>query len=611
MSERLRMLSIVAVVFSFGGILWLVLGDTESTEPERIANTTSIPEPRRDSIPVFEFDAARSDDFRDSETRSNAIETNDESGARVSGHIFDLDTGEGIPGITVNAFYRGDKAAKDAVATSNETGEYELRGLGVGAYDIVHNLVEGYLFQKDRERAQDVTLTANQLVTGIDFGVAVGLSVSGVITDETGAPVEGVRVKHYSGASGYPETTSLADGRYTLEQVAEGEFDIVFSASGYQRVGLEDVESGVNTADVVLPRAGSISGQVVDAVSGQYITDFSVAVVRAEGISPRPSKLTRFQDDQGRFTVEYDGNDVKPYVHVRARGYVIGGAALEGELGRGESRREVVVSLSPERFLSGRVVDDQGDPIPGAGIFLGAILGFGDGLQGTAKAISDEDGYFTTTGLPGGEQILSAYMHEYAVDSRVLVLGHNTPEVQFVLGPGNILEGIVTLDGAPIYNARVTHFFRNRDNSTGSKSARTSADGRFKMLGLPTGIFAIRGSFNEKEIERRIHVEVEMVDGMRTEVEFAFVTTTNSVEGLLLNADNEPVMTYVSVTIDTGSYTEIRSAGAMGGYRFDSLPAGDVTISGTDQSSNEREVLRARLNENEQLQLDIVFDGVE
>ena len=108
-------------------------------------------------------------------------------------------------------------------------------------------------------------------------------SISGTVTDDdSGDPVSGVTVRLYrEGGSSVVSTTTAANGTYSFPVVGSGNYDLEFSADGYDTEWYDDAASAAagsvtvdNDEDVVAdaaltaeepePDPGSISGMITD-----------------------------------------------------------------------------------------------------------------------------------------------------------------------------------------------------------------------------------------------------------------------------------------------------------------------------------------------------------
>ena len=112
--------------------------------------------------------------------------------------------------------------------------------------------------------------------------VGVGLfgqssSITGNVTDPTGAVIPGATITMHNTESGAERTTVAdAQGRYTVQQLPPGSYKITAKASGFSDVVIERVELLVNqpaTIELKFERVGSTSTSVVvEAASTQVNT---------------------------------------------------------------------------------------------------------------------------------------------------------------------------------------------------------------------------------------------------------------------------------------------------------------------------------------------------
>lgn len=180
--------------------------------------------------------------------------------------------------------------------TTTSTGTYRVSGLQPGTYSVcfVPDMglplppPSGYLSQCWQNQAfrgapQNLRLWYNQTATHIDATLNAGGTITGVATDSTGHPVEGVRVL----VDNQIRATTDASGDYTISYVDPGNRTVCFDASsatggtsttGYQSqcwnaqpygtpgtavpVTVGHVTSGINPS---LPAAGGIIVHVTDA----------------------------------------------------------------------------------------------------------------------------------------------------------------------------------------------------------------------------------------------------------------------------------------------------------------------------------------------------------
>ena len=144
---------------------------------------------------------------------------------------------------------------------------------------------------------------------------------------------------------------------------------------------------------------GSISGTVMDAVTGFPIRK---AQVRLSG----PDSGLLVTDASGSFRFEqappgaYSISGKQPDYPVSPDG----GVPLNFTLAAGEEKQGLEIKLSPAASLSGRIVDEDGDPLPGCRAT--AMMRIGLSLLTFGSAAADKSGNYTISPAPAGKYYL-------------------------------------------------------------------------------------------------------------------------------------------------------------------------------------------------------------
>ena len=171
-------------------------------------------------------------------------------------------------------------------------------------------------------------------------------------------------------------------------------------------------------------RTGAIAGQVLDT-SGTPVADAVVRLTLPQ-FSPTLLSIPKgrvLTDREGRFTFA----DLPPgnyYLQASKEGYAGGtygqrsptGGSLRADLGEGERRSDVVLTLWKYAVIAGTVVDEAGEPVGGAGVralarqFVGGRERFvGElGLEAAGGvALTDDRGVFRIAGLLPGTYVVA------------------------------------------------------------------------------------------------------------------------------------------------------------------------------------------------------------
>ncbi|MGA1791320.1 MAG: carboxypeptidase regulatory-like domain-containing protein [bacterium] len=256
-------------------------------------------------------------------------------GGRISGRITDLEDGKPIQGISLSAmpaspYYYPSSCCMPVPSGPN--GYFTFGGLEKGSYVIQvvpqpfpllrsdlnkYILGEYYDGVFDYYRATPFLITDQEEVTGIDFGIAVGGSISGRIIRETDhSPVAGIYVAavpcpvsqtyaSYAPITYYSNSIGISDheGRYSIKGLQSGSYQIFFNDPGpaympFYPSPMNQYLSGMYHAgecimvsapfdnpniDISLEVGASISGTVTDTETGSPLSGIQV---QAEMINP-------------------------------------------------------------------------------------------------------------------------------------------------------------------------------------------------------------------------------------------------------------------------------------------------------------------------------------
>lgn len=239
------------------------------------------------------------------------------AGAAMSGTITAEATGAPVPDACVSVWQGPTYYGHDT--TTDADGHYRLSGLASGAYGVYvspcgdQDLV-AHLFENS------VTLTPGTEVAGVDFAMAASGTITGVVTDDTGAPVAGACVQAGAGEASFFAQADDA-GRYAVRQLETGSYGVSFSGCGATQYANQWYagKPSVATADQVAVTAGQVTDgidaslQPARKITGT-ITDagghpLAGACVQAYAGSGEGAKVgwDNFSDGTGRYSVEHVG----------------------------------------------------------------------------------------------------------------------------------------------------------------------------------------------------------------------------------------------------------------------------------------------------------------
>ena len=475
-------------------------------------------------------------------------------GSDISGKVTDASTKLPVRDAYIVAESVIDDSSFDTNAESD--GTYIITGLPPGIYQIrAEHQETGYVseYYDDtslRDQAALVTVRASESVSGIDFGLTRGASISGIVVDvQTGLPIRDAEVKAESISGNenvYADTD--ADGRYTLSGLAPGSYLVRAKNNdlGYIReyydgkrdedeadlitVGSEDV---VQRIDFKLDAGATVTGKVTNAATGQPIADVDIDANPLE----RGSGADDRTDDSG----EYRLTGLAPGSYrLRARGEDHGYAnEYYGQTAERQFEAVEVTGLEPvggidfafrpASTISGRVTD-AATGLPIRDIEVGAEpldigrseytrTGFNgrytiQGLLPGSYYVSTEDG-----GDTGHiEQYYQAKVHRDEANIVAVAEGAAVANVDFVLTSGATISGRVTdtVTGQPIANVGVGAEQEDRSREVWTN---TDNDGKYVIRGIVPGNNRVRargGDYIEQYYNNRTswnEADLVSVDG--------------------------------------------------------------------------------------------------
>ncbi|MEU4451919.1 carboxypeptidase regulatory-like domain-containing protein [Nocardioides sp. NPDC023903] len=509
-------------------------------------------------------------------------------GQGITGRVTDADAGAPIGGVTVSPYclqgesegegytYWGpclddpaDPTGYVITTTTSADGTYEL-SLPPGVYRLLYAhpdqafVREYYDNAKSLDSATDVTVVDSSSATRVDVALTRASTISGSLTDESGAPADGVNVNFYKaglaadGSQSWDwsaaETTD-GNGAYTARGLVPGDVYRIEFSDYYQRFLGEfynDVDSLDLAADVVAGESGpvdavlardpgeSIRGTITDD-AGNPVAGVAVNAIRTDYWEPVGS-TTSGEDgtyvisglDPGEHRINFTFND--PYLwayqgHLSRDVQVVTGAGAVADL-----------SAYLGGQIAGTIKDANGQPIANAMVNANSMSGSGGG-----SARTDENGYYAIGRLPVGDYTMSfsaaGFRDEWYHDhwgapsddlDPVPVRAGETTTVDEGLAAEVSATGVVTYsDGGPLASEYV---WVERQGDSGWENYadyRTDEQGRYTtgVLGFGTyrikvrspddGVPTYSGEFTvtdaAQEIVRDVHLDWQPIAIVNTE----------------------------------------------------------------------------------------------
>ncbi|MBP7674953.1 MAG: carboxypeptidase regulatory-like domain-containing protein [Thermoanaerobaculia bacterium] len=383
----------------------------------------------------------------------------------------------------------------------------------------------------------------------------------------------------FAGGAGEAQLVESPDGRFALEEVPSGKWQVVVTAKGYQvgRAAGVVVEDATTTDGVEVRVApGSVlRGIVKDARSRRGVPDARVRV-RGEtgdgGSSQGPGGP--FTDVEGRFEAEglAPGKVTVTAEHADYTARTESAVLAEG----GSS---VEIALSRGSGLGGVVLSETRQPVAGASVSLEGGAARGGGFGGGDETTTDGAGRFRFDHLSPARYTLRASVPGQSSEpaEAVVVEGEAVPDVTLVLSGGATLRGSVS--GLPETLRGAVNVSANGPRDYWA-TVRTGPDGRFELSGVPAGQISVRAGAGDlaSGTMRSANASVSIAEG-QTEAEVEIVFEGDGALSGRVTRGGKPV---ADARIVAGAARTGRSASGRtdetGAYRIEGITPGEYEV---------------------------------
>ena len=274
-------------------------------------------------------------------------------------------------------FSRTEETASDGTFVADKllAGEYAVY---LAAPDSVFRLLP-------EQSVAVLNLRAGEACDGLRFSLGTNLSISGRAVDSAGKGIEKVRVwaQRIDSVRGQSEgfARSAADGRFVVAGLEKAEYRVSVCGDGESMIRqVGTFPAGAKDLEIVLEGPGRVEGRVINADTGEALTQFRIYVIEGRGGQVVPHYF--YPSYGGSLTYEPNGR----FVRACPRGHQTDGqialvAASPGfapgcqavQIPESGVATGVELRLEPSRRIEGRVVDTSGQPVPGAKISWGDV----------------------------------------------------------------------------------------------------------------------------------------------------------------------------------------------------------------------------------------------
>jgi uncharacterized GH25 family protein len=473
-----------------------------------------------------------------------------EAGGSVSGQVFGPggaklanaevwlddapDNGNGGNGLFPFRMFGFGQTRGERKATTDEQGRFHLTGMPAGKC-----IVAAKSSDCPEGDSPTVELKAHEEVGNVVVNLELGDKITGIVKGPDGKPVAGAEIHANPGGQGMrgmnikfagrrtpfePDTATDEQGRFEVKALKRGIFNVTVDAKGYAMKEVADVDSAATAPlEISLTTGTHLAGMVHIKDSPELAKNVKVQLTPVWGdVQPPPSYDFPDADNaatqDGAFVIQ----DVDPGKYrVVARGDdTTRGTSDTIEVVEGRSLENVEITVERGALVVGRVVDAAtGAPVAG--------------VEVSAETIPQDDG----SGKSGSTR-------QFAVTA---AFGGGRSGRRFV-GAG----------------ARQT-----------VARAKSDAEGKYELKGLPAGQFTIGARHPDYAALRSAPVEVKTAEA-KEGIDLSLLRG-GTIEGAVTGIDGKPRtgdrIDVSSTTVDGVSINALTDAN--GTYRVEHVPAGD------------------------------------
>ena len=477
----------------------------------------------------------------------------------VSGQVTDMNSDPITGGSVMLHVLQGNIIIASTLTDSS--GSYLINNLPAGNYSLSVMAAGFQSAINSLTVVQGQTTTLN-VVLAMDPG-----NLTGTVSDVNG-PVSGASVQLFVNTTLLATVLTDSNGGYSIANLAPGQYVLQVSASNHQSVieGVTIVADQTQEADVMLPlNPGSISGTLIDAVSGLPLVGFTV------NISNNGTLIaTAITDANGNYLISGLAPDS---YSVSALGPNYQTGTLSVTVLAGNTASANFSLQSQPGSISGNVVDTNSNPL--ANVLIEAL----QGNNILATAMTDPSGNYSLTGLAPGTYVVRASANSFQATLQGTLVAANAQTItNFTLQsqPGS-LSGLIqdASTQTPIAGANVFVLQGGVQIAT----ALTQSDGTYSITGLPVGSYVVQANSNDYQINQQ---GILVTANSALTVNLSLSADPGAVQGQILDQVTSQPISGATVTLFNGSlFVTNGQTDINGNYLLNNLAPGTYTLSAT------------------------------
>lgn len=428
-----------------------------------------------------------------------------------------------------------------------------------------------------RGRAK-ITSDGQQVSVDVYLSTASGVVFGRVVRPDGQTVVPNAEVVVTSGGAAVAFATTDDQGRYRELGIPLGAVRVEAFEAATARRGAAAGQIASNGTqlelNIVEEALGVVRGRVVAAVTLQPLKAWRVALVgRTPSGRDMPALVTTTGIDGG---FSFPGTPLGQFTITATKPGEPGQGTAQGSIVReGELVDLPIVATIPRQAVgtfTGTVVDYTGAPVANARLDV-------FGPQGQTNAVTaDTAGRFTFGPAPLGRYSFRAFRQgssESGLSHGELSFDGQRAATSVVLNGLSTVRGVVTQNGSPVPNARVTLTGQPYVGCAAECVAFANGNGEFTFERVSARTFTIVASDPNNVLRGAVG---DQLNPGETKTVTIALETTRRLSGRVLNAQGDPVSGVVG-EITIGARTFFAETGTAGTFEFPALPLGAYTLS--------------------------------
>ncbi|GAB1765757.1 carboxypeptidase regulatory-like domain-containing protein [Priestia megaterium] len=406
----------------------------------------------------------------------------------LTGTVIDANTN--APLVGVNVVVRNLLGVIVSSGFSNVDGRYTIQNLTSGQYTVsffderYDTVILGAQITSNTTTILNATLTRAG-----GAGTNDKPSIRGQIVDEQGVPITTpfIPVKIFDKNLVVVQILlALSNGRFEVFDLAPGTYLVNAEASDFASNTVSAIVRNNETTEVVVtltPLPGTLTGQVINSVSGEGIVGASITATRSNGVII----ATGISGDNGSFTIP---NLPAGSLNIIAQAIGFGNATTSAIITNGKTTTTTLsLSPNPGRLIGQVTSASSGLPLQGATVQL-----FDENRTFILSVVADSQGNFTVPTLSPGKYVAVASSSGFGSELRgFTIIANQDTSIAFDLtpNPGTIQGQAVTSEtGQPIPNVSVVI---RALTPAGPIIATTVTDsnGFYEVTGIASGTYTV------------------------------------------------------------------------------------------------------------------------